>query len=326
MDIVTYGALNKKVGEKLSSNQGTQNAGKMLGINNEGEIQPIQVLGGNVSVTETLESGEDYSMVIEEGEPTAVTSVAGKYGTVTLDAGDIEYNEQEVYNSGTVGKEVGDLKSQIEEISQSGIDASGASDGQVPVADGQGSWAWDDPAGGVSDVQVNGVSVVTDGVANLPIASSNLGVVSSDSNYGITISQTGVLIIKNASGAIIKLGGSGQPVQVTQATYHPVVPRFQHESTFYGLAKAAGSDEKDSTLPVGQYTESAKSAIQMMLGIAGIVGNVEGATASQSYSIGDAFLHGGALYKATASIAANDAIVPGTNCEQTTILDMMKGA
>lgn len=118
MDIVTYGALNKKVGEKLSSNQGTQNAGKMLGINNEGEIQPIQVLGGNVSVTETLESGEDYSMVIEEGEPTAVTSVAGKYGTVTLDAGDIEYDEQEVYNSGTVGKEVGDLKSQITEISE----------------------------------------------------------------------------------------------------------------------------------------------------------------------------------------------------------------
>ena len=116
MDIVTYGALNKKVGEKLSSNQGTQNAGKMLGINNEGEIQPIQVLGGNVSVTETLESGEDYSMVIEEGEPTAVTSVAGKYGTVTLDAGDIEYDEQEVYNSGTVGKEVGDLKSQITAI------------------------------------------------------------------------------------------------------------------------------------------------------------------------------------------------------------------
>lgn len=116
MDIVTYGALNKKVGEKLSSNQGTQNAGKMLGINNEGEIQPIQVLGGNVSVTETLESGEDYSMVIEEGEPTAVTSVAGKYGTVTLDAGDIEYDEQEVYNSGTVGKEVGGLKSQMAEI------------------------------------------------------------------------------------------------------------------------------------------------------------------------------------------------------------------
>ena len=116
MDIVTYGALNKKVGEKLSSNQGTQNAGKMLGINNEGEIQPIQVLGGNVSVTETLESGEDYSMVIEEGEPTAVTSVAGKYGTVTLDAGDIEYDEQEVYNSGTVGKEVGDLKSQVSDL------------------------------------------------------------------------------------------------------------------------------------------------------------------------------------------------------------------
>lgn len=105
--------VSNNVENKLNKNQGLVNAGKMLGINSEGEVQPIQVLGGNVSVTETLESGEDYSVVIEEGEATAVTSVAGKYGAVTLDAGDIEYDEQEVYNSGTVGKEVGDLKSHI---------------------------------------------------------------------------------------------------------------------------------------------------------------------------------------------------------------------
>ena len=36
-------------------------------------------------------------------------------------------------------------------------------------------------------------------------------------------------------------------------------------ATFYGLAKAAGHDEKDSTLPVGTYTEDAKSAISDML-------------------------------------------------------------
>lgn len=37
-------------------------------------------------------------------------------------------------------------------------------------------------------------------------------------------------------------------------------------AAFYGLAKAAGADEKESTLPVGEYTEKAKKAIQQMLG------------------------------------------------------------
>ena len=41
----------------------------------------------------------------------------------------------------------------------------------------------------------------------------------------------------------------------------------QHKSTFYGLAKAAGADEKNSTLPVGQYTDNAKASIKAMLGI-----------------------------------------------------------
>ena len=40
----------------------------------------------------------------------------------------------------------------------------------------------------------------------------------------------------------------------------------QHEAVFYGLAKAAGSDEKDSTLAVGQYTNAAKTAIRTMIG------------------------------------------------------------
>ena len=44
-----------------------------------------------------------------------------------------------------------------------------------------------------------------------------------------------------------------------------VVATTQHFAAFYGLAKAAGSDEKNSTLPVGQYTETAKSAINEML-------------------------------------------------------------
>ena len=62
-----------------------------------------------------------------------------------------------------------------------------------------------------------------------------------------------------------------------------ITPIMQYQSTFYGLAKAAGVDEKDSTLPVGQYSEEAKTAIRTMLGIEDIY---------QDYSSALIALHG----------------------------------
>lgn len=61
-----------------------------------------------------------------------------------------------------------------------------------------------------------------------------------------------------------------------------------------------------------------------MLGIADLIGNSEGATASKAYSVGDVLLHDGKLYKVTASIAQGSAIVPNTNCTQTTIIDLLR--
>lgn len=61
-------------------------------------------------------NGTFDSFNVTNGRDGGVTSVAGKSGDVILNSGDIEYDEQEVYNSGTVGKEVGDLKSQVEAI------------------------------------------------------------------------------------------------------------------------------------------------------------------------------------------------------------------
>lgn len=115
----------------------------------------------------------------------------------------------------------------------------------------------------VDDVQVNGTSIVQDGVANVPVASSNnLGVVklATPGNYdsGIAINNEGQLYVSQATDAQVKNG-----VQV----YKPIVPYKQHISTFYGLAKVAGHDENGSTLPLGEYTEEAKIAIQKMLGI-----------------------------------------------------------
>ena len=169
--------------------------------------------------------------------------------------------------------------------------------------------------GAVDDVQVNGVSVVSGGVANVPIAdSSNLGVVKAGASTQIY--SSGAIEFRAVGASEVKAGTSYQ---------RALTPERQHASAFYGLAKAAGSDENNSTLPVGTYTDAAKSAIQTMLGLSAIIGNAEGATASKSYAIGDAFLHSGALYKATAAIASGAAIVPGTNCAQTTIIDLIKG-
>ena len=114
----------------------------------------------------------------------------------------------------------------------------------------------------VQDVQVNGVSVVSGGVANVPIAgngtSGALGVVKANAAiYGIEISNAGTVFIARAGSATIKAGSDG---------YKPIAPINQHESTFYGLAKAAGdTTQSASSNAVGQYTESAKSAISEML-------------------------------------------------------------
>ena len=111
----------------------------------------------------------------------------------------------------------------------------------------------------VDDVQIGGTSILNDGVANVPMASaSRLGVVKLNLDYGINKYDNGTAFVNKATDTQIK-SGAGQ--------YRPIVPSLQDASTFYGLAKAAGHDEKNSTLPVGQYTEEAKTAIRTMLGI-----------------------------------------------------------
>lgn len=102
--------------------------------------------------------------------------------------------------------------------------------------------------GGVSDVKVNGTSVVnSSGVAN---------VFNTHPVYGTTFTND-YLTVAVASSAQIKSGNSDK---------RPINANFQHESTFFGLAKAAGdSTQSASSNAVGTYTESAKSAISQML-------------------------------------------------------------
>lgn len=115
--------------------------------------------------------------------------------------------------------------------------------------------------GKVDDVQVNGTSVVNQGVANVPIAdSSTLGVVRVEDNQYTGIGQNrGLIYVSRASDYQIK-GGANEN--------KPIVPSNQNTAVFYGLAKAASdTTQSASSNSVGQYTDAAKVAIQKMLGI-----------------------------------------------------------
>ena len=140
--------------------------------------------------------------------------------------------------------------------------ASGGTTGQMLVkksgTDYDTEWQ-DKPTSPVQDVQVNGTSVLNDGIANVPVASSSApGVVMVDQSYGIIIHPTlGYLAVNQATANDIKAGTVGQK---------PIVPYTQDASAFYGLARAAGdSTQSSSDNAVGTYTESAKSAISQML-------------------------------------------------------------
>lgn len=111
----------------------------------------------------------------------------------------------------------------------------------------------------IKDIQINGTSVVSNGVANVPIAGTNAGAVKVPTNdsYGLHMYSDGSIAIAMGSANDIK-NGSGY--------YKPIVPNSQHQSTFYGLAKAAGADLKDvQNVTVGTYPTTAATAIKTML-------------------------------------------------------------
>lgn len=112
----------------------------------------------------------------------------------------------------------------------------------------------------VQDVQVNGTTILSSGVASIPTASTigTFGVMKVDGNEGIGL-YNGNIYVSKASDAGVKAGSN---------TYTPIVPSNQHAAAFYGLAKAAGdSTQASSNNAVGTYTDDAKAAIQQMLDV-----------------------------------------------------------
>lgn len=171
----------------------------------------------------------------------------------------------------------------------------------------------------VTDVQINGTSILNDGIANVPMASANnLGLVKINNNYGIVIDPaTGNILTYTAGSNIIKEGTN---------QYRPIVPHYQQNAVFYGLATAAGdTTQSQSSNSIGSYTDIAKEKIQSMLGITQMLAPENpNLVATQAYSIGDVFAANGHLYKAIAAIAANGVIITdgaNANCIECNISD-----
>lgn len=178
--------------------------------------------GHRVTITDATGPHSFDVMDGEDGQG-AVQSVNGQTGAVVLDAQDVGAYEKPA----------------------AGIPASDLAEGVIP----------DVP---VQDVQVNGKSVVQDGVANVPVATgSRLGVVQGNPTGGTQVLADGRICTAPASEAEIKAGSS---------SYRPTAQNRNHIAAFYGMAKAAGdTSQRASSNGVGQYTESAKSAISEML-------------------------------------------------------------
>ena len=134
--------------------------------------------------------------------------------------------------------------------------------GQVLTSDGNGGQSWQTPQSGggtVTDVQMNGTSVLDGSVAKIPAATdSTLGVVKVNAGKGTFISG-GDLALNIADESMIKNGtGLFNPIGATRAK----------DTAFYGLARAAGdTSQSSSSNPIGTYTDGAKAAIKNMLGV-----------------------------------------------------------
>ena len=179
------------------------------------------------------------------------------------------------------------------------------------------------PGGGggtVTDVQINGTSILSSGVANIPVASgSALGAVKINSQKGVGINSSNELELYKAAGNEVKAG-----VERAKA----IVPYNQHESVFYALSKVAGEDLASATVTTGTYPDASKAAIQHMLGTDTIIAPVETeyAYATQAYPVGAIFAMNGKLYNATSAIATTDTIISGTNCAVTSVAEKLANA
>ena len=185
--------------------------------------------------------------------PTASVSQSGKTTTITI-----------TDQNGTTSAQVEDGTDGTDGISPTVTITPITGGHRITITDADGEHSADvmDGTGSVDDVQINGSSIVTDGVANVPYANTqNPGVVKVNGN-GLRMVGGGTTVgIDYATEYMVKAGVN---------YYNPIVPALEGNAIFYGLSKAAGdTTQSQSSNAVGNYTDDAKAKIQSMLGFGG---------------------------------------------------------
>lgn len=219
-------------------------------------VNQLPIVGQNYDVYHVNENGYEYVWIDTYWEPLGNIVDMSAYRTAAEQ--DLIDNAQTatIPNAGNVGNTgVMNFKHGSDQLF--GV--------QLPLWDGSSSGG-QSGAAYVSDVQIDGTSIVQGGVAEIPIVHSSdvwtLGLVRPQPEYGIGANANGDggLRVASAEDSLIKRGtGAG-------SLYKPIVPYTQHMSSFYGLAKSAGdTTQAQSANAVGQYTDNAKSAISEML-------------------------------------------------------------
>lgn len=167
-----------------------------------------------------------------------------------------------------------DLSQKYEKPS-TGIPASDIASGVIPDVSGKadkvqnatnGNFAGLDSNGNLTDSGHKHSDYLTEHqslancVKNTDFASVNLpGISAVSADYGVGIRSADRHLYINRATTEIKSGTNN---------YKPIVPNYQHESAFYGLAKASGdTTQASSSNAVGVYTEEAKKAICDMIGV-----------------------------------------------------------
>lgn len=199
----------------------------------------------------------------DKGDPGDPTELIDDTTTASNKAWSSQKTSNEVnakYAKPSGGIPASDLSSAVQTSLSSADSAYQKPSGGIPASDLASGVI---PSVPVHDVQANGVSIVSNGVANFPMPDEdNFGVVKvmrDTGYYGIGRTSTGYLTTSPATDYQIKDGTD---------SWKPINPVNQHRAVFYGLAKAAlDTTQSQSSNPVGTYTDAAKVAIQKMLGI-----------------------------------------------------------
>lgn len=232
---------------------------------------PVVTTTKSEGVTTIKVDGETVATILDgvDGHsPIITTTKSGKTTTILSDGFAIG-----TVNDGEDGNDYVLTQADKEEIAGM-VDVPSEIDDTAGAGDTDKTWSADKitdelaGAGTVQDVQVNGTSVVSDGVANVPVMSNNsYGIAKLSTTpglYGIGIG-TGI-----TEGMLQTVPATSAEIKASSLQFKPITPMRQHESAFYALAKAAGdTTQSASSNTVGNYTDNAKAAIKAMLGVGG---------------------------------------------------------